>query len=95
MRVRLDWERSGYRLVAARACRMCGAPIKFWHREETGTTMPADAETGEPHWATCPKAELFRYSKNGKSRQDARQATIFPLDDPEVIPRRDRRREDG
>ena len=40
------------------ACKSCGAPIR-WQQTKGGKPTPID-ESGEPHWASCPQAELWR-----------------------------------
>ena len=39
-------------------CRGCGALI-YWIKTKKGKNMPVDAD-GQPHWATCEKADTFR-----------------------------------
>jgi hypothetical protein len=39
-------------------CRSCDAPV-LWQKTATGKWTPVD-ESGEPHWATCPQASLWR-----------------------------------
>lgn len=46
-------------------CRGCGAKIWFTVSKKTGKRIPVTAETGEPHWATCPNAADFRTRKTG------------------------------
>lgn len=40
-------------------CKACGAEID-WVRTEKGKLTPVNVKDGTTHWATCPKAGLFK-----------------------------------
>lgn len=44
-------------------CKGCGAPIR-WQRTAAGKPTPID-ENGQPHWATCPQAAMFKQANSG------------------------------
>lgn len=43
-------------------CRGCGATV-WWKTIPGKKPMIVDADTNEPHWATCPDATRFRKPK--------------------------------
>ena len=59
-------------------CRACGAKI-FWQKTEAGKNTPVNPD-GTTHWATCPKAELFKTDEK-EAKQDISGAKEVPVDD--------------
>lgn len=51
----------GYTLEGRAKCKgpNCGKEIEWW-RTPKGKRIPLDPGTMEPHWATCPDAQVFR-----------------------------------